>query len=279
MAAGASLACLVLVALIAGLTATGQNTSSRNLDASSELAHNSNLFRNMGYDLDWQPGLNNEVRSFLTLTGAGTVRRANQIDNNPEHALNEAGMRPLVSTAEGVALWPNCSTIKISVYASRQLNDLVAAQEATTAAVSQLATLTGLQLETGSSNSRSVIFEDLDLVPTNLANEIQLVWIPEGSAHLAKGVLGETSLHFSESRLELRGATVLLSEKIMSEASDRRHWTGDTAVISVLHELGHAVGLGHSLDPHSIMAPTLADEATLTIADRSALAYAGTRQC
>jgi len=77
----------------------------------------------------------------------------------------------------------------------------------------------------------------------------------------------------------LRSATVILSDEIISQAADRQHWTGDSAMLSVLHELGHSVGLGHSVDPHSVMAPSLADEADVTLADRSALAYAGTRTC
>jgi len=239
----------------------------------------SNLFRPTHSDLGWAAGLTNDVRSFLTLTGAGTTRQADQIDNNPEHALNEAGMRPLVSNDAGVALWSNCSPITVSIHLSELLNDTPAAKKATFDAVSQLAILTGLDIRVESDSIQTVKVNDLDSLPPAGPREIQLIWVTEGSESLEDHLLGEAELHFSETQLELRSATVILSDEIISQAADRQHWTGDSAMLSVLHELGHSVGLGHSLDPHSMMAPSLADEADVTLADRSALAYAGTRQC
>ncbi len=239
----------------------------------------SNLFRPTHSDLGWAASLTNDVRSFLTLTGAGTTRQADQIDNNPEHALNEAGMRPLVSNDAGVALWSNCSPITVSIHLSELLNDTPAAKKATLEAVSQLAILTGLDLRVETDSIQTVRFNDLDSLPPAGSREIQLIWVTEGSESLEDHLLGETELHFSEAQLELRSATVILSDEIIGQVADRQHWTGDSAVLSVLHELGHSVGLGHSLDPHSMMAPSLADEAEVTLADRSALAYAGTRQC
>jgi len=239
----------------------------------------SNLFRPTHSDLGWAAGLTNDVRSFLTLTGAGTTRQADQIDNNPEHALNEAGMRPLVSNDAGVALWSNCSPITVSIHLSELLNDTPAAKKATLDAVSQLATLTGLDIRVESDSIQTVKVNDLDSLPPAGSREIQLIWVTEGSESLEDHLLGEAELHFSEAQLELRSATVILSDEIISQAADRQHSTGDSAMLSVLHELGHSVGLGHSVDPHSVMAPSLADEADVTLADRSALAYAGTRQC
>ena len=239
----------------------------------------SNLFRPTHSDLEWAPGLTNDVRSFLTLTGAGTTRQADQIDNNPEHALNEAGMRPLVSNDAGVALWSNCLPITVSIHLSELLNDTPAAKKVTLDAVSQLAILTGLDIRVESDSIQTVKVNDLDSLPPAGSREIQLIWVTGGSESLEDHLLGEAELHFSEAQLELRSATVILSDEIISQAADRQHSTGDSAMLSVLHELGHSVGLGHSVDPHSVMAPSLADEADVTLADRSALAYAGTRTC
>jgi hypothetical protein len=188
-------------------------------------------------------------------------------------------MRPLVSNDAGVALWSNCSPITVSIHLSELLNDTPAAKKVTLDAVSQLATLTGLDIRVETDSIQTVKVNDLDSLPPAGSREIQLIWVTEGSESLEDHHLGETELHFSEAQLELRSATVILSDEIINQAADRQHSTGDSAMLSVLHELGHSVGLGHSVDPHSVMAPSLADEADVTLADRSALAYAGTRQC
>ncbi len=239
----------------------------------------SNLFRPTHSDLDWASDLSSDVRSFLTLTGAETTQQANQTDNNPERALNEAGMRPLVSTDAGVALWSNCLPITVSIHLSELLNDTATAKKVTLEALSQIAILTGLDIRVETDNIQTIKGNDLDSLPPAGSREIQLIWVTEGSESLEDHLLGEAELHYSEAELELRSATVILSDEIISQAADRQRWTGDSAMLSVLHELGHSVGLGHSLDPHSVMAPSLADEADITLADRSALAYAGTRQC
>jgi len=248
-------------------------------DPVDQVLTDSNLFRPAHSDLGWAADLTNDVRSFLTLTGAGTTRQADQIDNNPEHALNEAGMRPLVSNDAGVALWSNCLPITVSIHLSELLNDTPAAKKATLNAVSQLAIHTGLDIRVETGSIQTVKVNDLDSLPPAGSREIQLIWVTEGSESLEDHLLGEAELRFSEAELELRSATVILSDEIISRAADRQHSTGDSVMLSVLHELGHSVGLGHSLDPHSMMAPSLADEADVTLADRSALAYAGTRQC
>ena len=48
---------------------------------------------------------------------------------------------------------------------------------------------------------------------------------------------------------------------------------------TLLHELGHAVGIGHSADDGSVMYPKLIAKASVTAADQAAFAYAGSRGC
>ena len=49
--------------------------------------------------------------------------------------------------------------------------------------------------------------------------------------------------------------------------------------MAIAHELSHALGIGHSNDPDSYMYPVLAPSASITPADRAALALAGSRTC
>jgi hypothetical protein len=57
---------------------------------------------------------------------------------------------------------------------------------------------------------------------------------------------------------------ILLNQPFFEEALDHNR---DEAALVVLHELGHALGLGHTEDPESLMHPTISASTRITDAD------------
>ena len=66
-------------------------------------------------DRNWRVELSVPVRNLLTLTGAGTTRRADQVDNDPAFGLALAGSTAMFADATGSALWPNCTPIRVTI--------------------------------------------------------------------------------------------------------------------------------------------------------------------
>ena len=198
-------------------------------------------------DGDWQVSLSPEIRSLLTLTGAGTTRRADQLGNNPAAGLAAAGSTP-----------------------TRALG-------AIDEAITRLGELTGLTFVTGA-DSRG----DTTHLGAPERDTIQIAWVPEDSVHLDGDELGAAEVwHVADTRgiPTIIRVRVFLSAQILTDYSSGSAGGGVNVETAVLHELGHAVGVGHSADGDSFMHTELGSQAGTTIADLAALAFAGSRSC
>ncbi len=82
--------------------------------------------------------------------------------------------------------------------------------------------------------------------------------IPE-SFHMDSAV-GLTRITFSKGDNQFRNAEI-----IIADYSQYGKLTDDEVFTSMLHELGHAIGLGHSNNPKSIMYPTTQHVKTMEI--------------
>ena len=110
---------------------------------------------NNSADLNWRVELPLPVRNLLTLTGAGTTRRADQIDNDPASGLALAGSTAMFADATGSALWPNCTPIRVTIDTVESWADSTVVTLATRDAVTELGELTGLEFTpiTGSTHT------------------------------------------------------------------------------------------------------------------------------
>ena len=74
-------------------------------------------------------------------------------------------------------------------------------------------------------------------------------------------------------------ARILLSEKILERYDTGLIGRDDNIETAIMHELVHAVGIGHSAHKNSFMYTELADQTFATSADIAAMAFAGSRSC
>ena len=228
-------------------------------------------------DGDWQVSLSPEIRSLLTLTGAGTTRRADQLGNNPAAGLAAAGSTPVIHSEFGAALWSNCTEIRIIQLIDDAIVDPTRALGAIDEAITRLGELTGLTFVTGA-DSRG----DTTHLGAPERDTIQIAWVPEDSVHLDGDELGAAEVwHVADTRgiPTIIRVRVFLSAQILTDYSSGSAGGGVNVETAVLHELGHAVGVGHSADGDSFMHTELGSQAGTTIADLAALAFAGSRSC
>ncbi len=185
-------------------------------------------------------------------------------------------------------LWANCTEIQIRVHYDYRLSwhwRTVMDSESLNA-VSSLRTLTGLNLLDPVDGTLSVI----DRSPTPTPDQIDIIWVNDEETTFADGnpgIVAYTNLLFRKSEAgasTISRAQVFLPVSILWSRPIPVHTPtatrGETARTAVLHELGHAVGLGHAeANADSIMAPTHNDRTSISMPDRAAFRHSGGRPC
>ncbi len=185
-------------------------------------------------------------------------------------------------------LWANCTEIQVTVHYDYRLSWYwrTAMDFESLNAVSSLRTLTGLNLVDPVDGTLSVI----DRSPAPTPDQIDIIWINDEEVAFADDdpkIVAYTNLLFRKSEA---GASTISRAQVFLPASILRSrpipvYTptaarGETARTAVLHELGHAVGLGHAeASADSIMAPTHNDRTSLSMPDRAAFRHSGGRPC
>ena len=263
--------------LCGALRSQDSTTPDQSDHESHALANNeAYAWTNNSADRNWRVELPLPVRNLLTLTGAGTTRRADQIDNDPASGLALAGSTAMFADASGSALWPNCTPIRVTIDTVESSADSTTAALATRDAVTELGELTGLEF-TPITASAHTAGDD----PAPRSNTIQIIWVDRDTGLLEDHELGSAEVWHLEviDRLIVFQAVVLLSDEILTKHDPDTNSGGDFIRTTLIHELGHAVGIGHSADDGSVMYPRLNSKASVTTADRAAFAYAGSRSC
>ena len=127
-------------------------------------------------------------------------------------------------------------------------------------------------------------------VSTPTSNQIDIIWINDEEVAFGDNdpkTVAYTNLLFRKSET---GASTISKAQVFLPASILRSRPipvntptaarGGTARTAVLHELGHAVGLGHAAaQADSIMAPTHNDRTSLSMPERVAFRHSGGRPC
>ena len=209
------------------------------------------------------------------------------ISVNPYIGLNDAGVTPMVSTENGVALWANCQEIEVLTGIDFFLEQVEKMYDVIEGVTEVIKNYTGLRLThslqtTGNHPVYGPSLINTAEIPTPKKNSIHAIWVPRESPHLKDDELGRAELWH---KVEVDGtptitrARVTLSEKLFDEYDLGLIGRGGNVETAVLHEFVHAVGVGHSNNKNSFMHIDLADESFITISDLAALIFAGSRSC
>ena len=247
---------------------TAQNLTIHLEDNSSENSWTKNL-----RDTNWRAYLSPEVKNTLNIENTNAP-------SNPYTALHNSGVTPMVSTENGVALWGNCRTIKVSTLFESSLaqkNELFDVVDGVTEVVSGY---TGLQMS-HASTYKSVQIDHTNL-PSPEKGSILIIWVSRDSEALSSQQLGTTEVWHtieSDGTPTITRARILLSEKIIERYDMGLIGRDDNIETAVMHELVHAMGIGHSTHKNSFMHTELANETFATSADIAAMAFAGSRSC
>ncbi len=221
---------------------TAQNLTVHLEDNSSENSWTKNL-----RDTNWRAYLSPEVKNTLNIENTNAP-------SNPYAALHNSGVTPMVSTENGVALWGNCRTINASTIFESSLpqkNELFDVVDGVTEVVSGY---TGLQVS-HSSTYKSVQIDHTNL-PSPEKGSILIIWVSRDSEALSSQQLGTTEVWHtieSDGTPTITRARILLSEKIIERYDMGLIGRDDNIETAVMHELVHAMGIGHSTHKNSFM--------------------------
>ena len=225
---------------------------------------------NIRVELDW------EAAKLLTVspTGAG----------NNFAELDLAGSNPIFSDRFGNALWPQCERIGISISVDGDLPKATRAQmrRVTVEAVMAVRDLTGLDVvfRSGTSERGEVLSTPDQRINQPDEHTLEIHWVDHRNTWLTPDELGTATVWHALSTIgaSIGSARIQLSSRIF-DLFDYGQFDEPSRQLSVLHELAHIFGCGHSTDPNSFMYPSLGTVAWITPADRAALALAGSRPC
>ena len=221
-------------------------------------------------DLDW------EAAKLLTVfsTGAG----------NNIAELDLAGSNPFYSDRFGNALWPQCERIGVSISVDEDLPETIRAQmrRVTVEAVMALRDLTGLDVVFGGGTSErgEVLSTPDQRINQPDEHTLEVHWVDHRNTWMAPDELGTATVWHALSTLgaSIGSGRIQLSSRIF-DIFENGLFDEPSRQLSVLHEIAHIFGVGHSTDPDSVMYPSLGTVAWITPADRAALALAGSRPC
>ena len=225
---------------------------------------------NIRVELDW------ETAKLLTVysTGAG----------NKFAELDLAGSNPFFSDRFGNALWPQCERISISISVDGDLPKATRSQmrRVTVEAGMAVRDLTGLNVVFGSGTSeRGEVLSTRDQrISQPDEHTLEIHWVDHRNTWLTPDELGTATVWHALSTLgaSIGSGRIQLSSRIF-DVFDNGQFDEPSRQLSVLHEIAHIFGVGHSTDPSSFMYPSLGTVAWITPADQAALALAGSRTC
>ena len=225
---------------------------------------------NIRVGLDW------EAANLLRVhpTGAG----------NNVAELDLAGSNPLFSDRFGNALWPQCERISISISFDGDLPKATRTQmrRVTLEAVMAVRDLTHLNVvfSSGISDRGEVLSTQDQRINQPDEHTLEIHWVDHSNTWLTPDEIGTATVWHALSTLgaSIGSGRIELSSRIF-DIFDNGQFDEPSRQLSVLHELAHVFGVGHSTDPNSFMYPSLGTVAWITPADQAALAIAGSRPC
>ncbi|MEC9424520.1 MAG: matrixin family metalloprotease [Actinomycetota bacterium] len=225
---------------------------------------------NVRAELDW------EAAKLLTLYSTGSGNFISELDL--------AGSNPAVSNRFGNLLWPQCTRITTEIFIDQDIPAATRSQmrDATISVLLSLKELTGLNVVVtkGASERGEEFSTAAQRISTPDDNTIAIHWVDKENTVMSPKELAAATMWATQQRGQQipRTTRIRISSNLFDTVPD-----GEidrmSRKMAIAHELSHAFGIGHSNDPGSYMYPMLALNASITPADRAALALTGSRTC